>query len=70
MPLALIGGFAAWWRYRGSRGHERLQLALWAGWVLTYGVLFSAAAGLPSAIPSCYAGRLAGIPAREAIAFT
>jgi len=46
LPLALIGGFAAWWRYRGSPGHERLQLGLWAGWVLTYGIVFSAAAGL------------------------
>jgi 4-amino-4-deoxy-L-arabinose transferase-like glycosyltransferase len=44
-PLALIGGLAAWWRYHRSPGHERLQLALWAGWVLTYGVVFSAAAG-------------------------
>jgi 4-amino-4-deoxy-L-arabinose transferase-like glycosyltransferase len=46
LPLALIGGFAAWWRYRGSPGHERLQLGLWAGWGLTYGIVFSAAAGL------------------------
>src|SRR5271167_326267 len=46
LPLALIGGFAARWRYRGSPGHERLQLALWVGWVLTYGIVFSAAAGL------------------------
>jgi 4-amino-4-deoxy-L-arabinose transferase-like glycosyltransferase len=45
-PLALIGGLAAWWRYRRSPGHERLQLALWAGWALTYGIVFSAAAGL------------------------
>jgi 4-amino-4-deoxy-L-arabinose transferase-like glycosyltransferase len=45
-PLALIGGLAAWWRYRRSPGHERLQLALWAGWVMTYGIVFSAAAGL------------------------
>jgi 4-amino-4-deoxy-L-arabinose transferase-like glycosyltransferase len=46
LPLALIGGFAAWRRYRGSPGHERLMLAFWAGWVLTYGIVFSAAAGL------------------------
>jgi 4-amino-4-deoxy-L-arabinose transferase-like glycosyltransferase len=46
LPLALIGGLAAWWRYRGSPGHERLQLALWAGWALTYGIVFNAAAGL------------------------
>ena len=45
-PLALIGGVAAWRRHRGSPGHERLQLALWAGWVLTYGIVFSAAGGL------------------------
>ena len=44
-PLALIGGLGAWWRYRPS-GRERLQLALWAGWVMTYGIVFSAAAGL------------------------
>ena len=46
LPLALIGGFAAWRSYRGSPGHERLMLALWAGWMLTYGIVFSAAAGL------------------------
>ena len=46
LPLALIGGFAAWRRYRGSLGQERVQLALWAGWGLTYGIVFSAAAGL------------------------
>jgi 4-amino-4-deoxy-L-arabinose transferase-like glycosyltransferase len=46
LPLALIGGFAGWWRYRGSPGQERLQLALWAGWALTFGIVFSAAAGL------------------------
>ena len=45
-PLALVGGLAVWWRYRRSPGHERLQLALWVGWVLTYGIVFSAAAGL------------------------
>jgi 4-amino-4-deoxy-L-arabinose transferase-like glycosyltransferase len=45
-PLALIGSLAAWWRHRGSSEHERLQLALWAGWMLTYGIVFSAAAGL------------------------
>src|SRR6202023_3785589 len=32
LPLALIGGFAAWRSYRGSLGQERVQLALWAGW--------------------------------------
>jgi len=26
LPLVLIGGFAAWWGYRGSPGHERLML--------------------------------------------
>jgi 4-amino-4-deoxy-L-arabinose transferase-like glycosyltransferase len=45
-PLSLIGGVAAWWRYRRRPGNERLQLALWAGWALTYGIVFSAAAGL------------------------
>jgi 4-amino-4-deoxy-L-arabinose transferase-like glycosyltransferase len=45
-PLALIGGLAAWWRYRGSPGQERRQLALWAGWMLTYGIVFSAAGGI------------------------
>jgi 4-amino-4-deoxy-L-arabinose transferase-like glycosyltransferase len=45
-PLSLIGGVAAWRRYRRSPGNERLQLALWAGWALSYGIVFSAAAGL------------------------
>jgi 4-amino-4-deoxy-L-arabinose transferase-like glycosyltransferase len=46
LPVALIGGFAAWRRYRGSLGHERLMLLLWAGWGLIYSIVFSAAAGL------------------------
>jgi 4-amino-4-deoxy-L-arabinose transferase-like glycosyltransferase len=45
-PLVVIGGLAAWRRYRGWRRNERLQLALWAGWALTYGIVFSAAGGL------------------------
>jgi 4-amino-4-deoxy-L-arabinose transferase-like glycosyltransferase len=45
-PLSVIGGVAAWWRYRRRLGNERLQLALWAGWAFTYGIVFSAAAGL------------------------
>src|SRR6266542_2197423 len=43
-PLALIGGIGAWRRYR-SRG-ERTDLLLWAGWALSYGIVFSAAGGL------------------------
>jgi 4-amino-4-deoxy-L-arabinose transferase-like glycosyltransferase len=43
-PLALIGGIAAW-RCRRSRG-ERTDLLLWAGWALSYGIVFSAAGGL------------------------
>lgn len=45
-PLALIGGIAAWWRYRRSHGRENWQLAMWAGWALVYGAVFSAAGGL------------------------
>jgi 4-amino-4-deoxy-L-arabinose transferase-like glycosyltransferase len=45
-PLSVIGGVAAWRRYRKRPGNERLQLALWAGWALAYGIVFSAAAGL------------------------
>jgi 4-amino-4-deoxy-L-arabinose transferase-like glycosyltransferase len=43
LPLVLIGGIAAWWR---SAGEPRLQLVLWGLWVLAYGGVFSAAAGL------------------------
>jgi 4-amino-4-deoxy-L-arabinose transferase-like glycosyltransferase len=43
-PLALIGGLAAWRRSRP--GGERLDLLLWAGWALSYGIVFSAAGGL------------------------
>ena len=47
-PLVLIGGVAAW---IGAQRHrppapERLQLALWSGWTLGYGVVLSAAGGL------------------------
>ena len=46
-PLALIGGIAAWSRTRPLRalGREHLSLALWAGWGLCYGIVFSAAGG-------------------------
>jgi 4-amino-4-deoxy-L-arabinose transferase-like glycosyltransferase len=45
-PLALIGGIAAWFRYRGSPNREDWQLAMWAGWAIVYGAVFSAAGGL------------------------
>ena len=47
-PLAVIGGIAAWSRVRPLRplGREHLSLAMWAGWALCYGVVFSAAGGL------------------------
>jgi 4-amino-4-deoxy-L-arabinose transferase-like glycosyltransferase len=47
-PLALIGGIAAWARIRPFQplAREHLSLALWAGWALCYGIVFSAAAGL------------------------
>jgi 4-amino-4-deoxy-L-arabinose transferase-like glycosyltransferase len=48
LPLALIGGTAAWLRVHplAGLGRERLSLALWAGWALSYGIVFSAAGGL------------------------
>jgi len=48
LPLALIGGMAAWVNVRRSwpPGREHLSLALWAGWALCYGIVFSAAGGL------------------------
>ena len=48
LPLVLIGGIAAWFGVRQSRpvAHGRLDLALWAGWALSYGIVFSAADGL------------------------
>jgi 4-amino-4-deoxy-L-arabinose transferase-like glycosyltransferase len=45
-PLALIGGFAVWRQYRRSPGRESWQIAMWAGWVVVYGAVFSAAGGL------------------------
>src|SRR5262249_4189583 len=44
-PLALIGGLAAWARSRRGDA-DRLDLLLWAGWALIYGIVFSAAGGL------------------------
>jgi len=44
LPLALIGGMAAWLTRR--RAGERLSLALWAGWAMSYGIVFSAAGGI------------------------
>jgi 4-amino-4-deoxy-L-arabinose transferase-like glycosyltransferase len=48
LPLALIGGIAAWMHVRRSwpPGREHISLALWAGWALCYGIVFSAAGGL------------------------
>jgi len=45
-PLALIGGIAAWRRYRRSPHAEDWQLAMWGGWTVVYGVVFSAAGGI------------------------
>jgi 4-amino-4-deoxy-L-arabinose transferase-like glycosyltransferase len=45
-PLALIGGIAAWRRCRRSPYAEDWQLAMWAGWAVVYGAVFSAAGGL------------------------
>ena len=47
-PLAVIGGIAAWSRAHPLRalGREHLSLALWAGWAVCYGIVFSAAGGL------------------------
>jgi 4-amino-4-deoxy-L-arabinose transferase-like glycosyltransferase len=44
-PIALAGGLAAWLRAAG-RTPQRLAIALWAGWAVTYGVVLSAAGGL------------------------
>jgi 4-amino-4-deoxy-L-arabinose transferase-like glycosyltransferase len=51
LPLAVIGGVAAWRDYRRSpggqnSGRQDWQLAMWGGWVLIYGAVFSAAGGL------------------------
>jgi 4-amino-4-deoxy-L-arabinose transferase-like glycosyltransferase len=47
-PLVLIGGIAAWVGAQPGRplSGERLQLALWTGWTLAYGIVLSAAGGL------------------------
>lgn len=45
-PLAVIGGIAAWWRAGQCGPPKREHLALWAGWTLCYGAVFSAAGGL------------------------
>jgi 4-amino-4-deoxy-L-arabinose transferase-like glycosyltransferase len=47
-PLALIGGVVARLHIRPSRplGREHVSLALWAGWAVCYGIVFSAAGGL------------------------
>jgi 4-amino-4-deoxy-L-arabinose transferase-like glycosyltransferase len=45
-PLALIGGTAAWRRHRRAPQREDWQLAMWGGWALAYGAVFSAAGGL------------------------
>jgi len=47
LPLAVIGGIAAWWSTRPLRAlrREHLSLGLWAGWALCYGIVFSAAGG-------------------------
>src|SRR5207248_959415 len=48
LPLALIGAVAAWLSPRPHRHPlwERADLALWGGWALVYGAVFSAAGGL------------------------
>jgi 4-amino-4-deoxy-L-arabinose transferase-like glycosyltransferase len=48
LRLPLIDGIAAWVHVRRSwpPGREHLSLALWAGWALCYGIVFSAAGGL------------------------
>ena len=46
LPLALIGGLAAWTLSRRSGGDERIDLLLWGGWTSIYGIVFSAAGGL------------------------
>lgn len=47
-PLVLIGGIAAWFGAPSGRplAAERLQLVLWGSWVLSYGIVLSAAGGL------------------------
>jgi 4-amino-4-deoxy-L-arabinose transferase-like glycosyltransferase len=45
-PLALIGGLAAWRQHRHAPNREDWQLAMWGGWAVVYGAVFSAAGGL------------------------
>jgi 4-amino-4-deoxy-L-arabinose transferase-like glycosyltransferase len=66
-PLALIGGIAAWRQHRRSPGCEAWSLAMWGGWALVYGIVFSAAGGLFHAyylvVMAPALGALAGIGA-------
>lgn len=39
LPLAVLGAVLSWWRRRAA-------IALWAGWALTYGIVYSAAGGI------------------------
>ena len=39
LPFAVLGAVLAWWRRRAA-------VALWAGWALTYGIVYSAAGGI------------------------
>jgi 4-amino-4-deoxy-L-arabinose transferase-like glycosyltransferase len=46
MPLALLGGLAAWLWPRRRPKAQTLALAMWAGWTLAYGLVFSSAGGI------------------------
>lgn len=46
MPLALLGGVAAWLWPRRPPAAQMLALAMWAGWALAYGLVFSSAGGI------------------------
>lgn len=39
LPFAVLGAVLAWWRRRAA-------IALWAGWALAYGIVYSAAGGI------------------------
>lgn len=39
LPFAVLGAVLAWWRRRAA-------VALWAGWALAYGIVYSAAGGI------------------------
>ena len=45
-PLALVGAVLGWRRDGADGAAERPPLAVWAGWALVYGAVFSAAGGL------------------------